>query len=168
MEGMCVVSSCVIKDQNNVLDFLQTAVEKKRSISENIPNRFHPHTYAHKAIRSLTDGQARRKVIRYKVLWHAAQFLASCRGPGWFTVRQTDEPERQAVIGLGHTSQVWERLQPLAESSHFAQWDVWQKRRLAACSIGAIYCLRDIWSHQMPWEFFWMKGRVLHLSILKA
>lgn len=47
---------------------------------------------------------------------------------------------------LGHTSQVWGRLHPLGESSHFAQWDVLQKGDQPHVFFGATNCQRDIGS----------------------
>lgn len=47
----------------------------------------------------------------------------SCRGTLWFTAWLADELERQAVTGL----RAWERLQPLAESSHFTS-EIFGKR----------------------------------------
>lgn len=94
---------------------------------QNTPNCLHPHTYVHKASKSPTEGQACRKVLGIKwCVGSAAQLQGSCRGPGWFSVCQTDESESEPVIGRGHSGQVCERLQPLAGNSTFAQWDVWQ------------------------------------------
>lgn len=150
MEGMLVFCSCIINDQNDVLDFFASYYEKRNCIFQTIPNRLYPYTYVHKASKSPIEGQACRKVIRCKVrsvTCSSAPGLLQDPGliyclPDWWVY----------VIGLGHTRQVWERLQGervFSWEQHHCPVTCLTKERLATCSVGAWNCQKDIWSHQL-------------------
>lgn len=114
-------------------------------LSEYILMPFQPPTQVHNAIKPSTDKRTCRKVIKCKVLWRTAELWGSCRGTLWFTAWRADEPERQAVTGL----RAWERLQPLAESSHFTS-EIFGKRESGrkfcqSCKLLARY---NIWRCQ--------------------
>lgn len=128
-------------------------LRKKRSILENIPNRLHPHTYAHKASKSPTEGQARRKVIRYKVLsvtCSSAPGLLQGHGliyclPDWWAWEAGGYWPRPHWAGVREiTAFSWEQ--------HLCPMRRLAKQRPATCSVGAMNCQKDIWSHQMQGE----------------
>lgn len=96
---------------------------KPRVLSEYILMHFQPPTRVHKAIKPATDKHTCRKVIKCKVLWRTAELQGLLQGHALIYWLAADEPERQAVTGL----RAWERLQPLAESSHFTS-EIFGKR----------------------------------------
>ncbi len=134
MERMRVVCFCIINDQNDVLEFSQNCCEregeKKACIFAILHNRPHRHTCVRKASKYLTKGRTCRKAIRCKVLSVTCSSAPGLlQGPGLiYYLPDWWASEAGSHWPRSHCSQVWERLQPLAGCSTFAQWDVWQTK----------------------------------------
>lgn len=62
MEGVLVIRSCIINDQNRRFG-LFAKYHEKMSVFENIPFRVHPYAYIHKASTSLTGANACRQAL---------------------------------------------------------------------------------------------------------
>lgn len=121
---------------------------------ENVPSCLHPHTYVHKASTSQTEGKACRKVLSIKCCLLTCSWASGLLpGQRWFTLCQTDEPERQAISGLGHTGQSRGRLHLLTGSNTFAWWDVWTNRVSTCSHLLPPHCLD--WEEGFHKQMFW-------------
>lgn len=135
---------------------------KPRMLSEYIVMHFHPLTRAHKAIKPATDKRTCRSVIKCKVLWRTAELRGLLQGhaliyclTGWW-----------AGEAGGYWPPSAERLQPLAESSHFTS-EIFGKRECGCkfCQSCKLHERYNIWRCQSGRTGFGTKD-ALHVWVL--